>query len=734
MAQVRLARALEQMPLTADALAQGEVSSAAVGLLVVAQQACPEAFAGSEGWLVEAARTLSFAELRSAVAYWRQAADREGAELEEERRFERRRLHVSPMLDGMVRVDGDLDPETGQTLITALRAVQDADVRTGPDLRSPGQRRADALGEVCRRWLDSVDRPSVAGERPHVVVTIALESLSGRLGRRCELEDAGTITPEVARRWACDANVSRVITDARSEPLDVGRRTRVVPPPLRRAVAVRDRGCAFPSCDRPPGWCDAHHVRHWADGGETTLENLVLLCRAHHRVIHNRGFGLAMREGRPAFSRPDGSPLTSRAPPQGSISGFLQGHPRWRGPGALAMMGSMLDTPVAPVAPAEAPLRRRASHRLVAGVAGGLADYYRTRPIWFRLLFGGSALATLLAALMDDVELIAILAFAATAVYLLLWWLVPREDLPESAAQRLGRRYPSAGRWPGLILLGIGLAVLLAQLGVWRGDVVVAFALIGAGVLLYRREESSPRVEPAERPPTATIAQPLPLPLPPRERSALGWMTIGVAMLVVGGALIWANAADATPRLVGVPALALLVVSAGLLIGTVYGRARWLVLPAILLVPIVLMTSVVRLPLEGRFGGLNASPGTLAEAAGPYRVSVGRISIDLTQFEEQDVFLTLSASAAIGDIWIVVPYDAHVVAQGYTGYGSVQVGDEGFDSGIEVSFRSSSEPRWGDGMTVDLTLEAGLGSVNVYRDYPTRRELRELKAERRAGE
>jgi len=402
------------------------------------------------------------------------------------------------------------------------------------------------------------------------------------------------------------------------------------------------------------------------------------------------------------------------------------------------MMAPMeTPTPVAhaaPVAPVEAPLRRRASHRLVAGVAGGLGDYYRTRPIWFRLLFGAGAVGTLSSTLMDDVELIAVLAFAATAAYLLLWWLVPREDLPESAAQRLGRRYPSAGRWPGLILLGIGLAVLLAQLGVWRGDVVVAFALIGAGVLLYRREESQPRAERAEpSPPASTITQPLPIPLPPRERSALGWMTIGVAMLVVGGALIWANAADATPRLVSVPALALLVLSAGLLIGTLYGRARWLVLPAILVVPILVLTSVVRLPLEGRFGDLNASPGTLAEAAGPYRVSVGRISIDLTRFEEQDVFLSLSASAAIGDIWIVVPYDAHVIAQGYTGYGSVQVGDEGFDSGVEVSFSSSSEPRWGDGMTVDLTLEAGLGSVNVYRDYPSRRELKELKAERQAA-
>lgn len=313
---VRFARALESMPATAEALASGEVSETAVGLLLSARDVAPEQFAEAEDMLVEAGRTLSIGELKRAVDYWRHSADAESAADDEERRFERRHLYVSPTLDGMVRVDGDLDPETGQTLITALRAVQDAEARGshGPDLRSPAQRRADALGELCRRWLDSTDRPSVAGERPHVVVTIDLESLEGRVGRRCELEDVGAITPETARRWACDASLTRVITDGRSQPLDVGRKTKVVPAPIRRAVAIRDRGCRFPGCDRPPGWCDAHHVRHWADGGETALDNLILLCRPHHRTIH-RGFGVEMVDGRPVFSRPDGSLLEDRVPP-----------------------------------------------------------------------------------------------------------------------------------------------------------------------------------------------------------------------------------------------------------------------------------------------------------------------------------------------------------------------------------------------------------------------------------
>jgi hypothetical protein len=145
------------------------------------------------------------------------------------------------------------------------------------------------------------------------VVTIDLDALAVGSGGAL-LEDSGQITPETARRIACDADLTRIITRGASQPLELGRRTKVVAPGLRRAIAVRDRGCRFPGCGRPPGWCDAHHVRHWADGGETSVSNLVLLCRPHHRAIH-RGFGVEMVKGRPVFRRPDGSPIDDRAPP-----------------------------------------------------------------------------------------------------------------------------------------------------------------------------------------------------------------------------------------------------------------------------------------------------------------------------------------------------------------------------------------------------------------------------------
>jgi hypothetical protein len=145
-------------------------------------------------------------------------------------------------------------------------------------------------------------------------VTVDLEALERRAGARCELDDGRSLGPEAGRRLACDATISRLITRGGSEPLDVGRRTAVVPAALRRAVVARDRTCRFPGCDRPHGWCDAHHVVHWADGGTTCLSNLVLLCRRHHRLVHG-SFGLEIADGRPLFRRPDGSRLGSTDPP-----------------------------------------------------------------------------------------------------------------------------------------------------------------------------------------------------------------------------------------------------------------------------------------------------------------------------------------------------------------------------------------------------------------------------------
>jgi hypothetical protein len=315
---LRMARGLEEMAETRRALADGELSMSAARILVAAREADPAEFRRCERELVEAARIHATNDLQRVAAYWRLAVQREHALGGEEKLRARRRLHASVTFLGMVRLDGDLDPETGETLLTALRAVLDAESRSqgGAGGLTPAQRRADALGEICRQWLDSSDRPTVAGERPHLTVTVGPEALGGEAGGTGELDHVGPVDPATARRVACDASIRRVVMAGRSEPLDVGRRTPVVPPGMRRAVIVRDRHCRFPGCDRPHTWCDAHHVIHWADGGPTALANLVLLCRRHHGMVHHPGgFRLEMRDGRPVFWRPDGSGLDERAPP-----------------------------------------------------------------------------------------------------------------------------------------------------------------------------------------------------------------------------------------------------------------------------------------------------------------------------------------------------------------------------------------------------------------------------------
>lgn len=147
----------------------------------------------------------------------------------------------------------------------------------------------------------------VGGERPHLNLTVDLETLEGRAGRVCELDHTGVITAEAARRLACDAGISRVIARGGSEPLDVGRRTRTIPPAIRRALVIRDRHCRFPGCDRPHSWCDGHHIVHWLDLGETRLDNVVLLCRRHHRMVHEGGWTITRA----------GPGLTFRAPEDG---------------------------------------------------------------------------------------------------------------------------------------------------------------------------------------------------------------------------------------------------------------------------------------------------------------------------------------------------------------------------------------------------------------------------------
>ncbi|PYC67296.1 HNH endonuclease [Micromonospora arborensis] len=233
-----------------------------------------------------------------------------------------RHLTISEQTSGRLRLTGTLDAETAGLLRAAIDPLT---APSGPDdQRSPGQRRHDALADLCRLSLRTGELPEHGGEPAQIVVTTSYDRLVRRLDTGTPdtgtpdtgtpdagVLDTGTLdtglrlTPETVRRLACDATILPAVLGGNGQPLDVGRQRRLITGPLRRALVLRDRGCAFPGCDRPPRWCDAHHIHHWADGGPTCLANAVLLCGHHHRHLHHSDWTVHLaNDGHPKFTPP----------------------------------------------------------------------------------------------------------------------------------------------------------------------------------------------------------------------------------------------------------------------------------------------------------------------------------------------------------------------------------------------------------------------------------------------
>jgi len=280
--RLAVAASLREMPETRAAFAAGEVSKPRVRLLAEAHRLAPEQFTRDESRLVAQAAAAPPQRLPQVLGEWRRQADPGGAEADSARRFAQRALYLSPSWSGMVHLDGDLDPEGGSVVLAALRSLSGPASPDPQDTRSPQQCRADALVEICRRHLDG-SYPS-GTRRPHVTLTVSRRELDTGAGF-VEME-GGSVGIDGVRRLACDASVSTVTVDDCSRPVAADPARRVIPPTLRRALEARDRHCTHPGCDVPARWCDAHHITHWIDGGPTTLANLRLLCRRHHRAAH----------------------------------------------------------------------------------------------------------------------------------------------------------------------------------------------------------------------------------------------------------------------------------------------------------------------------------------------------------------------------------------------------------------------------------------------------------------
>jgi hypothetical protein len=285
------------LPAVAAAMADGDLSEDHVEVLAEAMAALPSA---AEAHVVDYALQH---EPHSAKAFCKELAyrlDQDGPEpkLPEQaqpKNFLRRRWQ-----SGRYHLFADLDATTG----AKLDALLDPLAKPEPDdLRHAPEREGDALCEIVDLALRADQHRVHGGERSQLTVTVDYADLRAAIGT-ARLDNGERLPMTAIRKIACDSAVIPVLLGSRSQVYDVGRKTRAINANLRRILVARDKGCAFPGCTRPPKHCEAHHIHHWADGGPTNLDNLVLLCRRHHALIHDSAWQARMVSGLPVFRPP----------------------------------------------------------------------------------------------------------------------------------------------------------------------------------------------------------------------------------------------------------------------------------------------------------------------------------------------------------------------------------------------------------------------------------------------
>ncbi len=295
---VRVATTLHQhLPDTFDALARGEITGRHASAVVSAVgRVGAEHARDTEPILLDLARRSDPPAVWAAVRHLHEMVDPAGAERAAFKEYQRRHVSFS-ISDGRGYLDGVLDPESAEVLQTALMSL----MTPGPsDTRTPGQRRADALVDLAKRALDAGELPGVDGtaQRPHLSLVVDASALATGEGSAVLPWTGASVGAAALRRLACDARLTPVLARLLAPqhhqsgvagnwvPLRLGRSARTASAAQVTALRVRDGGCIIPGCRRSYAFTDAHHVRHWADGGPTDLSNLVLLCRQHHRALH----------------------------------------------------------------------------------------------------------------------------------------------------------------------------------------------------------------------------------------------------------------------------------------------------------------------------------------------------------------------------------------------------------------------------------------------------------------
>ncbi len=316
------AEVVASAPVVAAAVQEGVVPVAKAEVLAaVVTVRTAQAFVRDQELLVEAVGRLGVDETRKLARWWQRTADVDGAEPGERPLG----LRWSVAGDGTTHLTGVLGVEGGAIVRSMLEAISDQLWRAE---REPGQvearpvnrnerLRAEALVEMARR-VGAAD-PGRTGARPLLTVVVDLDTLEGRAGRPAEVDGGGLVTAEAARRLACDADVSRLLVGPDGAMLELGRTTRTASADQWRALRIRDGGCSWPGCERPPGWCQAHHIVWWQDGGATDLENLTLLCSHHHHRVHDGGWRVERLDDRSLQFTDPGGRTVSRPPPPPSI-------------------------------------------------------------------------------------------------------------------------------------------------------------------------------------------------------------------------------------------------------------------------------------------------------------------------------------------------------------------------------------------------------------------------------
>ncbi|HVF13873.1 MAG TPA: DUF222 domain-containing protein [Acidimicrobiales bacterium] len=277
-----LGRRMRQLPVCAKAYGAGSLSGGQIeAMLAHIDDATVAVFAEQEAEVVPYLVPLTVAGTARAMAGWKSRAEVEAAEPSEPGRS----LHLSQTLDDRYVLDGSFDADGGATVATAVRSAGHDEPG---DERSPAVRRADALVEVCRFFLDHQQSRPGGRHRPHLNVVVDVDALVEGTGGR--VIGGPALDGTSVSRMLCDCALHRVLMSGRSAILDYGTSTRTIPAPLWSALVIRDEHCRFPGCDRPSTWCDGHHVRWVTHGGSTDIDNLVLLRSRHHHRLHQPGW------------------------------------------------------------------------------------------------------------------------------------------------------------------------------------------------------------------------------------------------------------------------------------------------------------------------------------------------------------------------------------------------------------------------------------------------------------